>query len=262
MPKLSSSTLAIGATQFVVQEALEMIVWASGSYLSSLTPITIVMSSSLAGAEMMTFFAPASMCAFAVGPVVNRPVDSITTSTPRSLHGSLAGSRSARILIDLSPTRMVSPDTDTSAGKVPSTVSYLSRCAIVAMSPRSFAATISMPRSPSAALAARQKLRPMRPKPLIPTRIVTVQISSSIPVIARAPRLSDAAPEDDPEAAPDLRLEPVRAPVPGRQHRLLRSRPYPSKGVWGDGSPQERGVPGSSPRVSTVDPRPVDSCSG
>src|SRR5689334_14384190 len=69
---------------------------------------------------------------------------------------------------------MVLPDTDTSSARVPSTVSYLSRCAIVAMSPRSFAATISMPRSPSAALAARQKLRPIRPKPLIPTRIVTV----------------------------------------------------------------------------------------
>src|ERR1700722_11756034 len=174
MPKLSSSTLAIGATQFVVQEALEMIVWASGSYLSSLTPITIVMSSSLAGAEMMTFFAPASMCARALGPVVKMPVDSITTSTPRSPHGSLAGSRSARILIDLSPTWMVSPDTDTWYGSVPTMVSYLSRCAMVATSPRSFAATISMPRSPSAALAARQKLRPMRPNPLIPTRMVTV----------------------------------------------------------------------------------------
>src|ERR1700746_3219621 len=174
MPKLSRSTLAIGATQFVVQEALEMIVWASGSYLSSLTPITIGISWSLAGAEMMTFFAPASMCARAAGPVVNRPVDSITTSTPRSPHGSLAGSRSARIWMDLAPTWMVSPDTDTSYGSVPMTLSYLSRCAIVVTSPRSFAATISMPRSPSEALAARQKLRPIRPKPLIPTRMVTV----------------------------------------------------------------------------------------
>src|SRR5579863_7156107 len=77
---------------------------------------------------------------------------------------------------------MVSPDTDTSYGSVPTIVSYLSRCAIVATSPRSFAATISMPRSPSAALTARQKLRPIRPKPLIPTRIVTAQISSLIPV--------------------------------------------------------------------------------
>ncbi len=195
MPKLSSSTLAIGATQFVVQEALDSTWCASGSYASSLTPITIVMSSSLAGAEMMTFFAPASRWALAVDPVVNRPVDSITTSTPSSRHGSLAGSRSARILIDLAPAWMVSPDTDTSCGRVPSTVSYLSRCAIVAMSPRSFAATISMPRSPSAALAARQKLRPIRPKPLIPTRIVTVLnllvdplIASGSETIGRRPR--------------------------------------------------------------------------
>src|SRR6266568_2120662 len=60
IPKLSSSTLAIGATQFVVQEALDRTWCAAGSYASSLTPITIVMSSSLAGAEMMTFFAPAT----------------------------------------------------------------------------------------------------------------------------------------------------------------------------------------------------------
>ena len=123
----------------------------------------------------MTFFAPASRCARAAGPLVNRPVDSITMSTPRSRQGRLAGSRSARILIDLSPTRMTSPDADTSAGRVPITVSYLSRCAMVAMSPRSLAATISKPRSPSAALTARQKLRPIRPNPLIPTRMVTVQ---------------------------------------------------------------------------------------
>ena len=174
MPKLSSSTLASGATQFVVHEALDRTWCVAGSYASSLTPITIVMSSSLAGAEMMTFFAPASRCARAAGPVVKWPVDSITMSTPRSRHGSLAGSRSARILIVLSPARMMSPDTDTSSARVPSTVSYLSRCAMVAMLPRSFAATISKPRSPSAALTARQKLRPMRPKPLIPTRIVTV----------------------------------------------------------------------------------------
>src|SRR5689334_1726033 len=209
MPKLSRSTLAIGATQFVVQEALEMIVWASESYFSSLTPITIVMSSSLAGAEMMTFFAPASMCARAAGPVVNRPVDSITTSTPRSPHGSLAGSRSARILIDRSPTVRVSPDTDTSCGSVPTTLSYLSRCAMVATSPRSFAATISMPRSPSAALAARQKLRPIRPKPLIPTRIVTVLNLLVDPLIASGSETIGRRPAD---GAPLLWSRPYQKP--------------------------------------------------
>src|SRR6476659_8649029 len=234
MPKLSSSTLAIGATQFVVQEALDKMWCASGSYASSLTPITIVMSSSLAGAEMMTFFAPASRLALAADPVVNRPVDSITTSTPRSRHGSWAGSRSARILIDLSPTRMVLPDTDTSSARVPSTVSYLSRCAMVAMSPRSFAATISMPRSPSAALAARQKLRPIRPKPLIPTRIVTV--------------LNLLVDPRDRQRLRDYRTQPPKVTL--RRCRLVWSRPY------------QEGKSSTRTGLACVDPRRSGSYKG
>ena len=46
-----------------MQDALEMMWCVAGSYLSSLTPMTMVMSSPLAGAEMMTFLAPPSMCA-------------------------------------------------------------------------------------------------------------------------------------------------------------------------------------------------------
>ena len=72
-----------------------MIACASGSYWSSLTPSTSVMSGSVAGAEMITFFAPASRCFCADARSVKNPVDSITTSTPRSPHGRFAGSRSA-----------------------------------------------------------------------------------------------------------------------------------------------------------------------
>ena len=39
----------------MVQEALEMMFWVAGSYLSSLTPMTKVPSTFLAGAEMTTF---------------------------------------------------------------------------------------------------------------------------------------------------------------------------------------------------------------
>ena len=49
------------------------------------------MSSSLAGAEMMTFLAPPSMCLAAASRLVNRPVDSMTISAPRSSQGSAAG---------------------------------------------------------------------------------------------------------------------------------------------------------------------------
>ena len=101
MPNSSLSALAIGARQFVVQEALEMTVCALGVVRRSwLTPITTVTSSFFAGAEMITFLAPpASTWALALVASVKKPVDSMTTSTPRSFHGRLPGSRSARILM-------------------------------------------------------------------------------------------------------------------------------------------------------------------
>jgi hypothetical protein len=51
----------------------------------------------VAGAEMITFLAPASRCFAAPSRAVKKPVDSTTTSTPSSLQGSADGSRSERI---------------------------------------------------------------------------------------------------------------------------------------------------------------------
>merc|ERR1711915_404901 len=56
MPNLSFRTLATGARQLVVQEALETMVM-SFEYLSSLTPMTNI-GASAEGAEMTTFLAP------------------------------------------------------------------------------------------------------------------------------------------------------------------------------------------------------------
>ena len=53
----------------------------------------------LPGAEMMTFFAPASRCLEAASRVRKNPVDSKTISTPSSPQGSFAGSRSAHTRI-------------------------------------------------------------------------------------------------------------------------------------------------------------------
>src|SRR6185312_11671661 len=53
IPNVSLSTFAMGARQFVVQDAFEMIACCAGSYVLSLTPMTSVTSSFLAGAEMM-----------------------------------------------------------------------------------------------------------------------------------------------------------------------------------------------------------------
>ena len=58
-PKVSRMTLTIGTRQLVVHDAFETIVCLAESYLSLLTPMTMVMSSSFAGAEINTFFAPA-----------------------------------------------------------------------------------------------------------------------------------------------------------------------------------------------------------
>ena len=62
MPNFSCSTFTTGARQLVVQEAFEIMLCLAGSYLSSFTPSTMVMSSFLAGAEMMTFFTVPRRC--------------------------------------------------------------------------------------------------------------------------------------------------------------------------------------------------------
>ena len=81
MPNSSFSTFATGASPFVVHDAFEMMWCFSGSNSFSFTPRTIVLSSFFAGAEMITYFAPASMCALALVASVKNPVDSTTMST-------------------------------------------------------------------------------------------------------------------------------------------------------------------------------------
>ena len=119
IPASSCRTFASGATQFVVQDAFETMWCASGSYASSLTPRTIVMSGSVAGAEMTTFFAPASRCFWAPSRSVKIPVDSSTTSTPRSPQPSAAGSRSERIRISSPPARRTPSASSTSPANGP-----------------------------------------------------------------------------------------------------------------------------------------------
>src|SRR3954466_6053854 len=172
MPIASLATLATGARQLVVHDALDTTWWLSLSYWSKLTPRTTVASGSVAGAEMMTFLAPPSMCLAASARLVKKPVDSITTSTFRSPHGRLAGSRSASTLTSLPLTISAPSPTSTVPGNLPNTESYLSRWPSVPASVMSLTATIST--SAPCACAARKTLRPIRPKPLIPTRTAMV----------------------------------------------------------------------------------------
>src|SRR5699024_12228787 len=126
MPKLSFSTLAMGARQLVVQEALETKVM-SLVYLSRLTPHTNMGVSSLEGADMMTFLAPASMWPWAFSLVRNRPVDSTTYSAPILPQGRSAGLRSAKMGISLPLTTMAFSVEETSPLNWPCMVSYFSK---------------------------------------------------------------------------------------------------------------------------------------
>merc|ERR1719454_1469944 len=96
MPNFSLMVLTIGARPLVVHDAHETTAIDAGSYSSVLTPTTMVgVSASLAGAEMMTFFAPPSICFMHPSVVVKAPVDSHTYSTPALDHGISVGSRVA-----------------------------------------------------------------------------------------------------------------------------------------------------------------------
>ena len=135
--------------------------------------MTIVTSSSVAGALMITFLAPPTRCFFACSPFVKIPVDSITISAPTEDHGKAAGSRSAKTLIVLPSTVIESSVWETLLPKGPSIESYLRRWARVAVSVRSLIATIStLSAVLCAAKTARKKFRPIRPNPFTPTLII------------------------------------------------------------------------------------------
>ena len=155
----------------MVHEAFEIILCLAGSYISSLTPSTIVRSSPFAGAEMITFFAPPRKWAAAFSASVNSPVDSITSSTPRSPQGICPGSR-CEITLTLCPfTMSVSAVASTSPGKCPYVESYFKRWAFVLVSVMSLRATTSRSRGWRSSIAFKD-WRPIRPKPLMPMRVV------------------------------------------------------------------------------------------
>jgi len=157
----------MGARQFVVQEAL-LITWCSGLRSLSFTPRTMVASiSSLAGTLSSTFLAPASTWRMHSARLRKTPVDSTTYSTPRSFQGRRAGSFSERTLISLPSTMSASSRYSTLPGNLRWVVSYLSSVAMVRASHRSLTATTS---KSGRSYMTLYTSRPIRPKPLIPTR--------------------------------------------------------------------------------------------
>src|SRR5574341_184874 len=216
-PNASSSTFTVVARQFVVHDAFETIRCFAGSYACSLTPRTIVTSGSFAGAVIMTFLAPACRCLEAVAVSRKMPVDSTTTSTPRSFHGSAAGSFSLHTRISRPSTKIASPFASTLAASVPWTESCFSRCARVFASAKSLTATTSMS---LASRAVRKKTRPMRPNPLTPTRRLMEGLL--VDAAERSPgRLYGAS--DDAGNCQDA--DPSRAGRPQRPRALGERRP-------------------------------------
>src|SRR6476469_7527109 len=92
IPNVSCRTFATGARQFVVHEALEMILCFDASSAFSFTPMHTVMSASFDGAEMITCSTLLRRWRDALSFDVNRPDDSTTISAPTSPHGIYAGS--------------------------------------------------------------------------------------------------------------------------------------------------------------------------
>merc|ERR1719253_866556 len=168
MPNLSWMVFTSGARPLVVHDAHETTA-IEVSYSSWLTPTTSVgVSASLAGAEMMTFLAPPSMCFMQSGVVVKAPVDSQTYSTPVVFHGISVGSRVA--------------ESETSRPLILRPVSVISQVPLkrpwtVSCSRRYFMYSgdigelMCLSTKESRSMAMRTTWRPMRPKPLTPSLI-------------------------------------------------------------------------------------------
>src|SRR5216683_1844017 len=189
MPNVSCKTLATGAKQFVVQEALETTLCFAGSYVLSFTPRTKVASGPSAGAEMITFITGARRCFFASAPLVKSPVDSTTMSAPTEAQSISAGSLVLKTLKLFPSTAMVSSVWVTLCGRLPRTESYFKRCARVLASVTSLTATNWMSLSSS---AVRMMLRPMRPKPLMPTLMGITSSDGVFEIAAEQERMTAA----------------------------------------------------------------------
>src|SRR5438552_2459410 len=202
---------------------------------------------------MITFLAPAWRCLEAVAVSRKMPVDSTTTPTPSSFHGSAAGSFWAQTRASRPLTKMASPLACTSAARAPWTESCLSRCASVLASARSLTPTTSMSFD---SRAVRKKTRPMRPNPLTPTRMLMEGLlvetadrrSQQLESIIR-PLSGHGQPSGRRYGRPRPRAAPART---RRASRRSSERRRPA----GRGGPRPRVPPGTPRRARIIVRRP------
>merc|ERR1719327_1031827 len=168
MPNFSLTTFTSGARPLVVHEAHET-TDIEVSYSSSFTPTTMVgVSASLAGAEMITFFAPPSTCFMQPSVVVNAPVDSQTYSTPALVQGISVGSRVAERVTGSPLILRPFSISSTVPSNRPWTVSCSSK---YFMYSGDIGELMCLRTKSSRSIAMRATWRPMRPKPLMPSLI-------------------------------------------------------------------------------------------
>merc|ERR1719159_663010 len=168
IPNFSLMTFTSGARPLVVHEAQET-TFISVLYSSALTPTTMVgVSASLAGAEIITFFAPPSTCFMQPSVVVKAPVDSQTYSTPVLLQGISVGSRVAERVIGRPLTLRPLSISSTVPSNRPWTVSCSSK---YFMYSGDIGELMCLRTKSSRSIAMRATWRPMRPKPLMPSLI-------------------------------------------------------------------------------------------
>ena len=172
IPNLSFITLAIGARQFVVQEALEIISCFSFKALS-FTPYTTVMSASLDGAEIITFLTPLFRCPLAFSLLVNNPVHSKTMSTLYWLQEISSGNLLEKKVMGVLLIDIVFPLTSTLSPIFPWIESYLNKWAFWSMFPMSLIATTRIFLSSFSREALNTNL-PILPNPLIPILIIII----------------------------------------------------------------------------------------
>merc|ERR1719327_1931962 len=169
MPNFSLIVLTSGARPLVVHEAQETTFIDAESYSSWLTPTTRVgVSASLAGAEMITFLAPPSMCFMQPSVVVKAPVDSQTYSTPAVPQGISVGSRVAESETGRPLITRPSPESSQVPLKRPCTVSCSRK---YFMYSGDIGELMCLSTKESRSIAMRTTWRPMRPKPLTPSLI-------------------------------------------------------------------------------------------
>mmetsp|Transcript_15290 Transcript_15290/g.46201 ORF Transcript_15290/g.46201 Transcript_15290/m.46201 type:complete len:211 (+) Transcript_15290:1069-1701(+) len=136
------------------------------------------MGASPDGAEMTTFLAPPFRCLLAPSTDVKTPVHSTTMSAPAEPQGISSGFILSKVLMLWPLTSSESGWPTTSPWNLPCVLSYVNMYAMY--SPSMKGSLIATSSTSSLSEMIRATSRPMRPKPLMPTRIFSLVAAATM----------------------------------------------------------------------------------